>query len=320
MRNTYRYNPATCRYEPEPLKAKDILIPLTIFLAVGSLLFIGLLVLHSAWIVTERSQELARDNRVLEYHHQNLSNELTSVKASIASLYAADKTVQQKLVADHTPVSVLKALDIPYPSRGNQSLEKLLRKASSKTETLLGKAHFSNYYFGQSLSIAGNEVLLLMSLPSRQPVENEELTKLASGYGLRTNPYHKGEYLHRGIDFAAPRGTPVQATASGRVTEATKSDLPMGEGNVVEIDHGNGYKTRYTHLGDIHVKPGQNVSKGSTIATVGMSGGSIAPHLHYEVLKNNMHVDPLGYFMDGISSTDFTALSLLANQKNQSLD
>ncbi len=86
------------------------------------------------------------------------------------------------------------------------------------------------------------------------------------------------------------------------------------------IDHGNGIVTRYAHLEDVHVRVGQRVSKGFTIGTVGMSGGAIAPHVHYEIIRNGIEVDPVPYMMEKLNSTEYSELQKLGNKKNQSLD
>jgi murein DD-endopeptidase MepM/ murein hydrolase activator NlpD len=143
---------------------------------------------------------------------------------------------------------------------------------------------------------------------------------LVSGFGTRINPFHKGKYKHPGIDFAAPRGTAVVAAAGGRVIDINKSDLQAGYGNSVDIDHGHGFITRYAHLETITVKQGERVAKKVVIGTVGNSGGSIAPHLHYEVIYEGEPVNPLKYMIEGLNSYDYSRLNALNNKQNQSLD
>lgn len=317
---TYRYNPTTCRYEPVPFKAKDVLIPLFLFLSITASLFVGLLILQGIFFTTDKEKNLKHENNALAYHYHQLSNELSTVKASLVLLGDADKNIQRKLVNDKTPELALQLNQAETKSKRRIETYELLKKAKLKTTTLLEKASSHNYYFANSIQVDSKDLTLLMNVPSIQPVENKELTKLTSGFGVRTNPFHKRDYFHSGIDFVAPRGTSVFASAAGKVTEVRKSDLPMGDGNVIEIDHGNGFKSRYAHLGEILVKPGQRVTKGAVIASIGMTGGSVSPHLHFEIFKNNKQVDPVSYLIEGVSSADYTSLLLLAKQKNQSLD
>jgi murein DD-endopeptidase MepM/ murein hydrolase activator NlpD len=117
-----------------------------------------------------------------------------------------------------------------------------------------------------------------------------------------------------------PRGTPVFATGAGKVSQLKRSDLQAGYGNYVEIDHGNGIVTRYAHLEDISVKFGASVAKGERIGSVGTSGGSVAPHVHYEILRDGKNVDPVHYMVEGLNPSHHYVLTVLSHQQNQSLD
>ncbi len=321
MRNTtYRYNPVTCRYEHVPFGAIGMLKRVVIFLLVSSFLFFLMLYIHGSLFTTQLAKDLKRENKALAYHHALLTNELVSVQASLASLHDIDKSIQRKLVNDKTPTLVIQTFESKIPKNRDKSPTRLLHNTKIKTKELHQRAVSNNFYFANTIAINSKELTLLTNIPSLQPVENSELTRLTSGYGLRTDPFHKRDYFHGGIDFVAPRGSSVVASASGVVTLIRKSDLQMGDGNQIEIDHGNGFKTRYKHLGEIVVKSGQKIKKGAVIASIGMSGGSISPHVHFEVIRNNKLVDPITYLLQDVSSNDFTALQLLAKQKNQSLD
>jgi murein DD-endopeptidase MepM/ murein hydrolase activator NlpD len=171
------------------------------------------------------------------------------------------------------------------------------------------------------MDVGHDQLNFLLSVPSIQPIENGELTKLVSGFGDRINPFHKGIHHHPGADFAALRGTPVLATARGVVVDITNgSSLQAGYGNLVEIDHGNGLITRYAHLDAASVRVGQRVSKGAIIGTVGMSGGAIAPHVHYEIIRRGKQVDPVPYLLQNLNSTEYSMLQKLGSKKNQTLD
>jgi murein DD-endopeptidase MepM/ murein hydrolase activator NlpD len=117
-----------------------------------------------------------------------------------------------------------------------------------------------------------------------------------------------------------PRGTPVVATASGVVSQLKRSDLQAGYGNYLEVDHGNGIVTRYAHLEDITVRFGARVAKGEAIGTVGNSGGSVAPHVHYEILRDKVNVDPVHYLMEGLTAAQHHLMVTMSHQQNQSLD
>ena len=151
----------------------------------------------------------------------------------------------------------------------------------------------------------------LKSLPSIQPIENNDLTHAAAGYGWRMHPIYRIKKFHEGMDFTAPMGTPVRATANGVVVETQRTGSPQGV--KVVVDHGYGFKTVYAHLDKYTVKTGQKVSRGDIIGNVGSSGMSTAPHLHYEVHKNGKPVNPINYFFNELSPVAFARIRDLSN-------
>ncbi len=127
----------------------------------------------------------------------------------------------------------------------------------------------------------------LHTLPTGTPIKGNY--SLSSGYGLRIDPFTQAMARHEGTDFAAPVGTPIVASAGGVVSRA---GWELQYGNVVEINHAEGFKTRYAHASQIVVRTGQTVKKGDVIAKVGNTGRSSGPHLHYEVIKAGAHINP----------------------------
>lgn len=155
-------------------------------------------------------------------------------------------------------------------------------------------------------------------IPAIQPVQNPALKRTAAGYGWKIHPVYKIKKFHKGIDFTAPRGTPVMATASGIVQEI--SDVDRGHGRRIVLAHEWGYTSVYAHLEVIHVKRVQEVERGDVIGEVGSSGMSLAPHLHYEVLKDGRNVNPVNYFFLDLSPEDFKRIVELSSNHGQSFD
>jgi murein DD-endopeptidase MepM/ murein hydrolase activator NlpD len=117
---------------------------------------------------------------------------------------------------------------------------------------------------------------------------------ITSQYGRRMDPFTGQAAMHRGVDFAARPGAPIRSTAAGVVTMASWFGT---YGLVVEIDHGSGLVTRYAHCSSALVRPGKRVQRGDIVARVGSSGKSSGSHVHYEILKNGMHVDPMTFVL-----------------------
>ena len=168
------------------------------------------------------------------------------------------------------------------------------------------------------VELAKTEEDLLAAIPAIQPVRNEDLNRMASGYGYRTDPFTKVRKFHGGMDFSAPRGTPVFLTGNGVVTRA--DGYVAGYGKHIRIDHGYGYMSLYGHLNDFNVRKGQRVKRGDIIGYVGSTGRSTAPHLHYEVHKNGQRINPLNFYYGSISAEEFAELLEKSQIENQSLD
>jgi murein DD-endopeptidase MepM/ murein hydrolase activator NlpD len=159
---------------------------------------------------------------------------------------------------------------------------------------------------------------LLSAIPAIQPVRNENLKRMASGFGYRSDPFTKVKKMHEGMDFTAKTGTPIYATGDGLV--AKSDNTASGFGNHIVIRHGFGYETLYAHLSKYKVRAGQRVKRGDVIGYVGSTGRSEGPHLHYEVHKDGKVVNPLNFYYGNISAVEYVAIAQLANQENQSLD
>lgn len=166
--------------------------------------------------------------------------------------------------------------------------------------------------------LAKDKEKLLAAIPAIQPVKNEDLRAMASGFGYRSDPFTKIRKFHAGMDFSAKTGTPIYATGDGVVTVA--DNRSSGYGNHIVIRHGFGYETLYGHLSRYKVKAGQRVKRGDVIGYVGSTGRSEAPHLHYEVHKNGEVINPINFYYGNISAKEYILISKLANQENQSLD
>lgn len=167
-------------------------------------------------------------------------------------------------------------------------------------------------------NLAKSQEELLAAIPAIQPVKNEQLTRMASGYGYRNDPFTKIRKFHAGMDFTAKTGTPIYATGDGVVERA--DNKASGYGNHIVLKHGFGYQTLYAHLSKYNVRVGQRVKRGDVIGFVGSTGRSEAPHLHYEVHVNGQPVNPINFYYGNISAEEFEVISKLANQENQSLD
>ena len=166
--------------------------------------------------------------------------------------------------------------------------------------------------------LAKNKEQLLGAIPAIQPIKNSDLTRMASGFGWRRDPFTKARKFHKGMDFTAKRGTPVYASGDGKITRADSRS--SGYGKHIRIDHGYGYVSLYAHLNGYNVRRGQKVKRGDVIGFVGSTGRSQAPHLHYEIAKDGRKINPVNFYYGNLTAQEFDLLLKQAEVENQSLD
>jgi murein DD-endopeptidase MepM/ murein hydrolase activator NlpD len=165
--------------------------------------------------------------------------------------------------------------------------------------------------------LVNKKIKMWASRPAIQPVDNRQLDRLHLTFGLRLHPLLNIVREHNGLDFTAAKGTPVYATGDGKALKVYTSDT---YGKVVYINHGYGYETRYAHLSGFNVIEGQIVKRGQVIAFVGNSGTSVSDHLHYEVLFNDKHINPINFFQRDLNNKEYEKLIQLGSQNSEPLD
>jgi murein DD-endopeptidase MepM/ murein hydrolase activator NlpD len=189
---------------------------------------------------------------------------------------------------------------------------------SATLSNINNRINFQETSYREIESMIKDKEKLLACTPAIQPVNNKDLNRLASGYGYRIDPVYKTVKFHAGLDFSAPQGTPIYATADGRVTTAGNKN--NGFGNHVVINHGFGYETLYGHMVRVKVRNGQMVKRGEVIGWVGSTGKSTGPHLHYEVQKGGRNIDPIYFFYNDLTPEQYQQILKLAASGNQSFD
>ncbi|MBO5717478.1 MAG: peptidoglycan DD-metalloendopeptidase family protein [Alistipes sp.] len=250
----------------------------------------------------------------LEKRYKNLSLVLDNVEER-------DKNVFRKLFQSDPydlnakDENTRSELNAQLMEMSNANLQDILtsrvRSVNQQVERLMN----SYEEFGDAVV---HDHMTISCIPSIQPVNNSRLTLLASGKKPLINPFHRSMTEHHGVDYLVPEGTAVFATADGRIENLSEKNSTNGKS--ITIDHGNGYKTTYSHLLDIRVSEGERVKRGDIIALSGNSGLSFAPHLHYEVSLYGTRVDPVHYFFMELSAEDYQRIIRIALSSMQSFD
>jgi len=205
-----------------------------------------------------------------------------------------------------------------YAALDGLTNSKLLIKTAESLDAAEKRLNAQRLSFKELLILARDKEKVLASIPAIQPVRNDDLKRMASGYGWRIDPIYKTRRMHTGMDFTAATGTDVFATGDGTV-EATEKN-GWGYGNCIVINHGYGYKTRYAHLSAFKIKVGDKVKRGDLIGLVGTSGKSTGPHLHYEVEKNGEKVNPIHYYHTDLSPEQYERLLKISQNSFKAFD
>ena len=318
----YYYNTHTLRYEKlvTPFRVKL----LRVFAFIATALVTAAIISYFAFqfVGSPNEKLLKRQNDNLQYNIKELDSRVKALQQQMEDLEKRDNDVYRSIFeANPIPdsaraVAIERQKEVELVEKMPQA--QLIRSVYSTIDTLFARARMQQKSYQQLLGLLKNKEQLLAATPAIQPVSNQDLNRIASGYGYRIDPIYKTIKMHAGLDFTAPQGTPIYATADGSVKTAGFSD--GGYGNYVVINHGYGYETLYGHMVRIKARSGQRVKRGEIIGYVGSTGKSTGPHCHYEVHKNGQKLDPVYFFYNDLSPQQFNQLLKRASASNQSFD
>lgn len=321
-RYKYKYNPRTVRYEKVKLTWKDKFMRFLTYFSATLVLAVLYNLIFSAFFDTPREKELMRENKQLELQYEILNRKFDLVEKTLNDLQERDNNIYRVIFeTDPIPSSVRQAGyggSERYENLRSYENSELIIKTATRLDKLSKQLYVQSKSYDEIISLARNKEEMLSSTPAIMPVSNEDLTRTASGYGWRIHPIYKIKKFHEGMDFTAPTGTKVYATGDGVVKRVKSSK--RGYGKRVVIDHGYGYETRYAHLNEFNVRRGEEVKRGDVIGYVGSSGLSVAPHLHYEVEKDNEKVNPVHYYFNDLTPKQYEKMIFISSNSGQSLD
>jgi len=320
----YYYDPDTLSYRKiEPKKSKRYR-NLGFFL-LGSFLFglISLIILlNTNFLNTPKELSLAREVENYELQFDILDKKMGQMEQVLANIEDRDNNIYRLYFeANPIPEEQRKAGFggvNRYKSLEGFNNSTIITDATKRLDIIQKQMVIQSKSLDEIAILAAEKEKFLEAIPAIQPVSNEDLKRMASGFGWRSDPFTKVRKMHRGMDFTAPRGTPIYASGNGKVTRADSNS--SGYGKHVRIDHGHGYLSLYAHMSKYNVTKGQKVKRGDLIGFVGSTGRSEAPHLHYEVWKDKERINPINFYYGSLTPIEFENMLKYANQENQSLD
>ncbi|MGB3776285.1 MAG: M23 family metallopeptidase [Leeuwenhoekiella sp.] len=320
----YYYDEETRSYKKIG-KRKRKKFGITVLFILGSFLagFILLLVyLNIPALETPREKSLERELQNTKIQYDVLNRKMDQVEDVLADIEDRDNSIYRVYFeANPIPEAQRKAGFggvNRYKDLEGYDNSKMIVEANKRLDILTKELVVQSKSLDEIASLAEEKEKLLAAIPAIQPVANKDLKRIASGFGLRTDPFTKEKKMHWGMDFSAPRGTPIYATGNGTVTRA--DDNSSGFGNHVRIDHGYGYESLYAHMYKFNVRRGQKVNRGDLIGFVGSTGRSEGPHVHYQIYKDGERINPINFYYGNLTPEEFNVILKRAQMENQSLD
>jgi len=319
----YRYNPETLSYDKINKGLKYYTSRITIYflfvMVVGMLTYI----IYPYVFESPKEKKLARENHQLLSQYDIMNKKLDQLELVLDDIELRDENIYRSIFqADSIPNSIRRAGFggvNRYQHLASIDNADLVISTAKRLDIIMKQLYVQSTSFDEVIGLAKRKEEMLRCVPAIMPISNRDLRRTASGWGYRIHPIYKVKKFHEGMDFTAPTGTDIYSAGDGVVSRITREKT--GYGKRIEIDHGFGYKTLYAHLHEFNVKLGDKVKRGDVIGFVGNTGGSTAPHLHYEVHVKGKKVNPQHYyFKEDFTAEQYDRMIQISSNSNQTFD
>jgi murein DD-endopeptidase MepM/ murein hydrolase activator NlpD len=318
----YRYNSTSLSYDKIEVTLKDRILKSLSFLGAGLVIGVIIYGVVYTYVDSPKEKQLKQENAQMEAQYSLLNKKLDEITSVLEDVQHRDDNIYRVIFEAEPIPSEIRTAGFGGVNRYKQlegfSNSELIIETTKKIDQLSKQLYIQSKSFDDVYNMAKKKEDMLAAIPAIQPVQNEDLTRMASGYGYRMHPILKYRKFHAGMDFTAPRGTPIFATGKGTVIQADSK--ASGYGRHVRIDHGYGYVTLYAHMSKMAVEEGDKVNRGDIIGYVGNTGLSAGPHCHYEVRKNDEPVNPVNFYFNDLTAEEYDKMLELSNTPLQSLD
>jgi murein DD-endopeptidase MepM/ murein hydrolase activator NlpD len=318
----YYYDSETLSYRKIERKKRTTAKYAFVFLLAAALFGFIFVFIASQYFESPKEKALARELQNMQLQYNLLNKKMDEAQKVLANVEERDNTIYRLYFGANPIPEEQRRAGFGgvnrYKNLEGYDNSKLIIETNKRLDILQKEIVVQSKSLDEIKVLAEDKEKFLATIPAIQPVKNEDLTRIASGYGYRSDPFTKVRKFHYGMDFTAPRGTPVYATGDGVVKRADAKST--GYGKHIRIDHGYGYVSLYGHLYKYNVKKNQKVKRGDLIGFVGSTGRSEAPHLHYEIFKDGQRINPINFYYGNLSPAEFAEFLAKASLENQSLD
>lgn len=317
----YYYNTESHRFEKLKVPWRTKLLWALGFICAALVIALIIVAMAFEFLDSPKEKKLNQELYRLNEHYAQVNNQLSKMHKQLAEIEERDNQVYRSIF-ESAPISDSVRYGHPVSKTNSQyryaKNEEIINEIDKKIGRLQQRIYIQDKSFDTLEMMVKNKEEMLSSIPAIIPVSFKSLNRIASGFGYRIDPIYKTPKLHTGLDFSAPSGSLVYATANGKIELAEFDD--GGYGNHVIINHGYGYKTLYGHMIKLKVKVAQSVKRGEVIGWVGSTGKSTGPHLHYEVIRYGNKVNPVHFFFNDLSAETYELLVKKAANTYQSFD
>ena len=292
-----------------------------VFLAFLGVAFLFAILLFT-FFKSPKEKAQARELEYMRLQYEIMNDRLDNMEALMTDMEERDNNLYRVMFeANPIPTSVRRAgfSDADrYADLFGYMNSGLVVSAARKLDVIASQLYHQSVSYDTLFAMARNKSDMLAHIPAIFPLKEEEITYISSYFGYRPDPIYKIEKFHSGIDFASALGTEAYATGDAVVYDIEHNE--WGYGNMVVLDHGYGYKTRYAHLQSAAVHKGQRVKRGQVIGYIGSTGKATGVHLHYEVLKNDVQIDPINFFYQDLTPDEYNQILEQSTLPTQTMD
>lgn len=318
----YKFNPESLSFDKIRLGFRAVLMRSLAYF-IGSLFIAAIYgLIFTVFVDSPKEKALKREIEQMSIQYDLIHREMSNLERVLVQLQETDDNLYRTIFeAEPIPATLREGGSggvNKYKELEGYDNSRVVIETTKRLDRIRKKIYLQSKSFDELIALALRKEEMLRSIPAIQPISNKDLTRTASGYGLRVHPIYKIIKLHTGMDFTAPTGTDIYSTGNGVVAAVQSSQ--RGLGNNIQIDHGFGYTSIYAHLDGFNVRKGQKVQRGDVIGYVGNTGTSIAPHLHYEIKLNGINVDPVNFYFNDLSAEMYERIIEIASKTGQSFD
>jgi murein DD-endopeptidase MepM/ murein hydrolase activator NlpD len=322
VKTKYKFNPDSLSFDKIRLGFRAVLMRFLAYFTGSVIIAVIYGVIFALFFDSPKEKALKREIEQMAIQYDLIHREMNNIESVLVQLQETDDNLYRTIFeAEPLPATLREGGSggvNRYTELEGYDNSRIVIETTKRLDQIRKKIYLQSKSFDEIIALAIRKEDMLRSIPAILPIFNKDLTRTASGYGLRIHPIYKIIKFHTGMDFTAPTGTDVYVTGNGVIASVLSSQ--RGLGNHIIVDHGFGYSSIYAHLDGFNVRKGQKVQRGDVIGYVGSTGTSVAPHLHYEIKLNGLNVDPVNFYFNDLTPEMYERIIEIASKTGQSFD